>query len=96
VHIKDARRTPEGCFFTRLGEGDVGCERIVRAVAQTKLALAVELPLRLHRGPDAKPVRRPEPVSRAEIESVVRAALAFVDSHLANAQHQASLIQECV
>ena len=69
-------------FFTPLGAGDIGCERIVQAVAKTDLALSVELPLRLHRGPDAQPVRRPDPVPRAEIETVVRAALAFVERHL--------------
>ncbi len=82
VHIKDARVTPEGYFFTPLGEGDIGCARIVRAVARTDLALSVELPLRLHRGPDAQPVRRPEPVPRAEIEAAVRRSLAFVRQHL--------------
>jgi sugar phosphate isomerase/epimerase len=82
VHIKDARVTPEGYFFTPLGEGDIGCDKIVRAVARTKLDLSVELPLRLHRGPDARPVRRPTPVPRAEIESAVRGALAFIECHL--------------
>lgn len=83
VHIKDARVTPEGYFFTPLGEGDIDCARIVRAVAKTDLALSVEMPLRLHRGPDAQPRRRPEPVPLAEIETVLRAALAFVERHLA-------------
>ncbi len=82
VHIKDARVTPEGYFFTPLGEGDIGCERIVRAVAQTDINLSVELPLRLHRGPDAQPIRRPEPVPRPEIEAAVRHSLAFVERHL--------------
>ncbi len=82
VHIKDARVTPEGYFFTPLGEGDIGCERIVRGVAGTDLALSVELPLRLHRGPDAQPIRRPEPVPLAEIEAAVRTSLAFVERHL--------------
>jgi len=82
VHIKDAKVTPEGYFFTPLGEGDIGCERIVRGVAGTDLALSVELPLRLHRGPDAQPIRRPEPVPLAEIEAAVRTSLAFVERHL--------------
>jgi sugar phosphate isomerase/epimerase len=82
VHIKDAKVTPDGYFFPPLGEGDIGCERIVRAVAATDLALGVEIPLRLHRGPDARPIRRPDPVPRAEIERVVRGALSFVERHL--------------
>lgn len=85
VHIKDAKVTPEGYFFTPLGEGDIGCDRIVRALAGTDLDLSVELPLRLHRGPDAQPIRRSAPVPLAEIEATVRAALAFVRRHLNNA-----------
>jgi sugar phosphate isomerase/epimerase len=88
AHIKDARMTREGYFFTPLGEGDIGCDRIVQTVARTKLDLSVEIPLRLHRGSDARPVRRPDPVPRAEIESVLRAALAFVESHLQDPQDQ--------
>ena len=54
----------------------------VRGVAGTDLALSVELPLRLHRGPNAQPIRRPEPVPLAEIEAAVRTSLAFVERHL--------------
>ena len=85
VHIKDAKVTPEGYFFTPLGEGDIDCARIVQAVAKTEINLAVELPLRLHRMANAQPKRREEPVPLAEIETVVRASLAFVKQHLANA-----------
>ena len=85
VHIKDAKVTPEGYFFTSLGEGDIDCARIVRAVAKTDINLAVELPLRLHRMANSQPKRREEPVPRAEIEAVVRASLAFVKRHLADA-----------
>ncbi len=83
VHIKDVRVTPEGYFFTPLGEGDIGCAKIVQAVARTPLDLSVEIPLRLHRGPDSLPRRREAPVPHAEIESVVRASLAFIEHHLA-------------
>ncbi|MDR0439714.1 MAG: sugar phosphate isomerase/epimerase [Candidatus Accumulibacter sp.] len=83
AHIKDARVTPAGYFFVPLGEGDIGCERILRAVAaQTDLDISIEIPLRLHRSPNAQPIRRAAPVPRAEIETVVRAALAFVQRHL--------------
>lgn len=87
VHIKDARATPEGYFFTPLGEGNIDCARIVQAVAKTDINLSVELPLRLHRLPNAQPKRRDEPVPLAEIETVVRASLAFVKRHLANGDH---------
>ena len=87
VHIKDARATPEGYFFTPLGEGDIDCARIVQAVAKTDINLSVELPLRLHRLPNAQPKRRDDPVPLAEIETVVRDSLAFVKRHLANGDH---------
>ncbi len=87
VHIKDALATPEGYFFTPLGEGNIDCARIVQAVAKTDINLSVELPLRLHRLPNAQPKRRDEPVPLAEIETVVRASLAFVKRHLANGDH---------
>jgi sugar phosphate isomerase/epimerase len=85
VHIKDAKVTPEGYFFTPLGEGDIDCAKIVGAVAKTDLNLAIELPLRLHRLANAQPKRREAPVPRAEIEAVVRASLAFVERHLTEA-----------
>ena len=82
VHIKDVRVTQEGYFFTPLGQGDIGCERIVRSVAASGLNLSIELPLRLHRGPDAKPRRRAERVPRTELEAAIRESLAFVLTHL--------------
>ncbi len=85
VHIKDAKVTPAGYFFTPLGEGDIDCARIVRGVAATDINLAIELPLRLHRLPNSQPKRRDEKVPRAEIEAAVRASLAFVERHLAEA-----------
>lgn len=82
VHIKDVRVTKDGYFFTPLGQGDIGCERIVRAVATAGLNLSVELPLRLHRQPDAQPSRSEMPVSRAELEAAIRTSLDFVKTHL--------------
>ena len=82
VHIKDVRVTPEGYFFTPLGQGDIGCADILRAVAATDLNLSIEMPLRLHRRPDAQPQRRSEPVPRAELETAIRTSLAFVKQHL--------------
>ena len=83
VHIKDAKVTPEGYFFTPLGAGDIDCARIVRALAKTDINLSVELPLRLYRMANAQPKRRDEPVPLAEIEATVCASLAFVKQHLA-------------
>lgn len=82
THIKDVKRTDGGYFFTPLGQGQIDCARILRAVAQTDLNLSIEIPLRLHRLPDAQPSRAPYRVPLADIEAVLRPALAFVQEHL--------------
>lgn len=82
THVKDVRLTPEGYFFVPIGDGDIGCQTIVEAIARTTLDVSIEIPLRLHRGPDALPRRRPEPVPLAEIETTLRASLDFVKHHL--------------
>lgn len=83
THIKDVQRRPEGYFFTALGEGQVGCARILRAVAATPLHLSIEIPMRLHRGPDAQPSRAAYRVPLADIEARLQHALGFVHHHLA-------------
>ena len=83
THVKDVRRTPEGYFFTALGEGEIGCERIVQAIAASALDLSIEIPMRLHRGPDAQPSRAAWRVPLADIEVRLGAALQFVERHLA-------------
>ncbi len=82
THIKDVRRNPDGFFFTPLGEGHVGCAPILDAVTRSPLDLSIEIPLRLHRQPNAQPSRAPYRVPIADIEAVLRPALAFVHEHL--------------
>jgi sugar phosphate isomerase/epimerase len=82
THIKDVRRAEGGYFFTPLGQGQIDCARILRAVAATPLNLSIEIPLRLHRGPNAQPSRAPYRVPIADIEAVLRPALDFVRGHL--------------
>jgi sugar phosphate isomerase/epimerase len=82
VHLKDVRVTNEGYFFTPLGEGDVGCAAIVRALASTDLDLSIEMPLRLHRNAEAKPQRQAALVPLIEIEAAVKKSLNFVHTHL--------------
>jgi sugar phosphate isomerase/epimerase len=83
THLKDVQRRPEGYFFTALGQGQVGCGDILRAVAALPLDLSIEIPMRLHRGPDAQPSRAPFRVPLADIEARLSAALAYVHHHLA-------------
>jgi sugar phosphate isomerase/epimerase len=82
TRLKDVRVNDDGYFFTPLGEGQVGCDRIVEALARTALDVSIEIPLRLHRGPDAKPSRRAWRVPLADIEAILRPALQFVRSQL--------------
>ncbi|MDB5887071.1 MAG: Xylose isomerase-like barrel [Polaromonas sp.] len=82
THIKDVRADENGYFFTPLGQGGIDCARILRAVALTDLNLSIEIPLRLHRQPNAQPSRAPYRVPIADIEAVLRPALGFVRQHL--------------
>jgi len=82
THIKDVRADATGYFFTPLGQGQIDCARILRAVAQTDMNLSIEIPMRLHRLPNAQPSRAPYRVPLADIEAVLRPALAFVNEHL--------------
>jgi len=86
THIKDVRRTAEGYFFTPLGQGQIGCERILQALAPTALDLSIEIPLRLHRQANAQPSRGAFRVPLADIEAVLQGALAYVHAHLHAAQ----------
>ena len=82
THIKDVRKDANGYFFTPLGQGQIDCARILRAVGQIDLNLSIEIPMRLHRLPNAQPSRAPYRVPMADIEAVLRPALAFVHEHL--------------
>ena len=78
-HLKDVRADASGWSFTVPGEGDLDCAAIMDALAaHPDLPFAVELPLRMRRGRDARPSRLPEPVPLAAIEAAVRACLAYV------------------
>ena len=82
THIKDVRSDASGYFFTPLGQGSIDCARILKAVTETELNLSIEIPLRLHRLPNAQPSRSPYRVPLADIEAVLKPALAFVQQHL--------------
>lgn len=82
THIKDVRKDANGYFFTPLGQGQIDCARILRVVGQIDLNLSIEIPMRLHRLPNAQPSRAPYRVPMADIEAVLRPALAFVHEHL--------------
>ncbi len=81
THIKDVR-VADGYFFTPLGEGQIGCDRILHAVAATPLNLSIEIPMRLHRNAQAQPSRAPYRVAIGDIEDTLSRALAFVRGQL--------------
>lgn len=78
THVKDVRADANGYFFTTLGDGQIDCGRIVQAIAATGLDLSIEIPMRLHRGRDAKPSRNRYRVPLGDIEAVLTASLRFV------------------
>ena len=78
LHVKDVVRDASGWSFVPPGQGEIDYDAIMGAVAShAGLPLAVELPLRLRRTPDAQPVRARERVALEVIEANVRACLAF-------------------
>ena len=78
-HLKDVRADDSGWRFTVPGRGDIDCDAIMDALAaHPHLPYAVELPLRMRRGRDAQPIRRPEPGPLPEIEAAVRDCLAYL------------------
>lgn len=89
THVKDVQRSDAGYFFTALGAGQIGCERILHTIAATPLSLSIEIPMRLHRGPDAQPSRAAWRVPLADIEARLTAALDFVNHHLAATEQTA-------
>jgi sugar phosphate isomerase/epimerase len=83
AHIKDVRRTEDGWTFTSIGDGEVGCAAIVSAIRNYEmLPISIEIPLRLSRGPDAKPIRLAHPIALDVIEAKLRVSLAKVTSLL--------------
>ncbi|MBB3937312.1 sugar phosphate isomerase/epimerase family protein [Aureimonas phyllosphaerae] len=83
IHVKDLVRDDNGWHFTAIGEGTIGCGRILDACRERPaLPVSLELPLRLHRRPDAQPVRRSEPVPLPEIETALARSLTFVRDKL--------------
>lgn len=86
AHIKDVKRTPDGWFFTPVGNGDIDCRKLLTAIAaKPDLPVSIEFPVRLHRGADSKPVRRVSPASLREIEDGLAASLAAVKAGLTQA-----------
>jgi sugar phosphate isomerase/epimerase len=82
-HVKDVTRDADGWRFVPVGAGDIDQSTILGALgAYPDLAVSIELPLRLRRGPDAQPIRTAERLPLADIEAAVKASLDFVVTRL--------------
>jgi sugar phosphate isomerase/epimerase len=82
-HVKDVRHTDAGWFFVTPGEGDIRYPRVLSRIADMPdLPISIEIPLRIHRGPDALPIRKAEPIPQGEIEASIQAGLAYVKAGL--------------
>lgn len=83
AHIKDVRGNGAGWEFCAIGDGEIGCDRLLAALVDwPQLPVSIEIPLRLTRGLDAKPKRLPQPLPLTDIESCLRVSLERVRSHL--------------
>ncbi len=82
THIKDVRVQDDGYWFSDFGTGSVDCAKILREVARTPLCLSIEMPMRIHRLPNAQPTRETQRVALEQIESRLRVALDFVAANL--------------
>lgn len=81
AHIKDLIRDGTGWHFTAIGRGTIGCDRILAALEDyPTLPISIELPARLHRDADARPVRDDTPVPLAAIERDLATSLQAVTS----------------
>jgi sugar phosphate isomerase/epimerase len=81
-HVKDVKRDAGEWVFPPLGQGDLDLPAILGAIASRgQLPLSIEIPLRLRRGPDALPIRAPQPVPIPAIETALRESLRFLSDH---------------
>ncbi len=76
-HVKDVV-TDSGWRFVPPGQGEIGYDGIMPALASANVPFAVELPLRMRRLPNAQPVRAAEPIPLPQIEAEIRACVAYV------------------
>jgi sugar phosphate isomerase/epimerase len=84
VHLKDLRRTSQGWFFAAIGQGEIDCAGLLEAIRAraSPPPVTIELPLRLHRRPDATLSRARYRAPLADIEAAIDVSLRYVRQHL--------------
>ncbi len=83
-HIKDVTRDGNGWVFTAIGDGMIDYRTVLADISRDPrhLTVSVEIPLRLKRGPDAAPIRSPQPVPLDVIRRVLQQSMEFVHQEL--------------
>ncbi len=84
-HIKDVAPYEHGWVFTAIGDGMIDYGTVLSAIAQDKreLSVSLEIPLRLKRASDARPIRSEAPVALETIREVLRRSMKFVRQAMA-------------
>lgn len=81
-HIKDVVIRDGFYHFTPIGKGAIDYRTILKHIFEKQPAVpySLEIPLRLSRGSNAKPIRANERVSIKEIENVLSQSIEFIHS----------------
>jgi sugar phosphate isomerase/epimerase len=79
-HLKDVARKRDGWVFTPIGDGMIDYRTILTALARDprQLSISLEIPLRLFRAADARPIRSEAPVEISTIREVLKRSIEFV------------------
>lgn len=75
-------RNQNGWFPVSLGEGDVGCDRLLQAIAKQPVMLSLDLPLRSYYNRAGEIRRAPYRLPIPDIEAALSNSLAFVSEHV--------------
>ena len=69
-------------MFTEIGKGSIGYGLILRNLAELDIPISLEIPLRVHRGPDSRGIRAAQPVPLDRIRQVLSDSWSFVTKAL--------------
>lgn len=85
-HIKDVDRREDGWGFTAIGDGIIDYQYILSAIGRDPrpLPVSLEIPLRLQRDVNARPIRAHERVDLDYISTTLEHSIGFVREKLAN------------
>lgn len=85
LHLSDLRAA-DGWFYTPPGEGEVGCDAVLRIAAARRMPVTLDLPLRRHRTRTGLPSRAPYRVPLADIEAALARGIAYARARPAPAR----------